>query len=96
MLKANVPESSAIAELLAVAISASADALALAASVVHRMPTALAAFLPLITSASADALALAAGVVLAAAIRRCRLSRLCDLRLRQSSAKAVGLNPGTS
>ena len=68
MLKANVPESSAIAELLAVAISASEDALALAASVVHRMPTALAAFLPLITSASADALALAAGVVLAAAM----------------------------
>ena len=59
MLKANVPESSAVAELLAVAISASEDALALAASVVHRMPTALAAFLPLITSASADALAVA-------------------------------------
>ena len=68
MLNANVPESSAVAELLAVAISASADALALAASVVLRMPTALAAFLSLVISASADALALAAGVVLAAAM----------------------------
>ena len=45
-----------------------ADALALAASVVLRMPTALAAFLSLVISASADALALAAGVVLAAAM----------------------------
>lgn len=61
MLKANVPESSAIAELLAVAISASADALALAAGVVlaAAMPTAFAAFLSFVISASADALAVA-------------------------------------